>query len=104
MGPMLHLFIFVADLCYLIFPNFLAYFGIFLSLENDTGADFWTQPRGVQRLSLNMPANQRVTSSQSDLSFLAPFRHLFRPIAGRKSAHKGHNPPKPLTIEQFWLW
>ena len=50
MGPMLHSFIYVADLCYLIFPNFLVYFTNFLSLENETGTDFWTQ-RSQRRAS-----------------------------------------------------
>ena len=102
MGPMLHLFIFVADLCYLIFPNFLAYFTIFLSLENETGANFWTQLRGTWRLSLNMPANQRVTSSQSDLSFTAPknahnpqsLLHIRAPILANRGPQKRPQPTK----------
>ena len=100
MGPMLHLFIFVADLCYLIFPNFLAYFTIFLSLENETGTDFWTQPRGTRQLSLNMPANQRMTSSQSDLSFMVPknahnpqsLLHIGAPISANRGPQKRPQP------------
>ena len=76
--------------------------------SNIVQTGFQTQ-RSVRQLSLNIPANQRATSSQSDLSFTAPKNthnpqnflrvgRLFQPIAGRENAH---NPPKPLTIEQL---
>ena len=71
MGPMLHSFIYVADLCYLIFHNFFVYFTFFLSLEPALIFRL-SRARGACQLSLNMPANQRTTFSQSDLSFTAP--------------------------------
>ena len=63
--------------------------------SNIVQTGFQTQ-RSARRLSLNIPANQCATSSQSDLSFTAPKNahnpqnflrvgRLFRPIAGPKA-------------------
>ena len=56
--------------------------------------------RGARQLSLNMPANQRATSSQSDLSFTAPknahnpqsLLHIGAPISPNRGPRKRPQP------------
>ena len=61
LGPMLHWFFLVANFCHLFFRNFFVYFTFFLSLENETGADFQTQPsQSTRQLSLNVASNFNV--------------------------------------------